>query len=238
MSIQFKKYVLVALIVVFSHAVSFCADGKPSLAAREQQLLQQFRDLERSFLRLADLLAGSDPRRATLLRSVFAQAREAEVGDRLDTIVALLEKKQLLKAGSNQSAAIDRMKELLSVLEAGSADQNISNTKEEVKKFLARVSKLIAKQRGLEGKTEFGGEEEQALSNRQEEIAEETRDLAGDVSGFAKRMEPVETMRGGQNQEGQNQEGQNQEGQNQEGQNQEGQNQEGQNQEGQNQEGQ
>ena len=237
MSIQFTKYVLVTLVVVL-HSISFGDEGKPSLAAREQQLLQQFRDLERSFLRLADLLSGSDPRRATLLRSVFAQAREAEVGDRLDTIVSLLEKKQLLKAGSSQSAAIDRMKELLSVLEAGNSDQNLSNTKEEVKKFIARVSKLIAKQRGLEGKTEFGSEEEGDLSNRQEEIAEETRDLAGDVSGFAKRMEPVEPMRDEQSQDGQSQDGQSQDGQSQDGQSQDGQSQDGQSQDGQSQDGQ
>ncbi len=236
MSIQFTKYVLVTLVVVVVlHSISFGDEGKPSLAAREQQLLQQFRDLERSFLRLADLLSGSDPRRATLLRSVFAQAREAEVGDRLDTIVSLLEKKQLLKAGSSQSAAIDRMKELLSVLEAGNSDQNLSNTKEEVKKFIARVSKLIAKQRGLEGKTEFGSEEEGDLSNRQEEIAEETRDLAGDVSGFAKRMEPVEPMRDEQSQDGQSQDGQSQDGQSQDGQSQDGQSQDGQSQDSQSQ---
>jgi hypothetical protein len=227
------------------------ADEPPSLAVREQQLLQQFRDLERSFLRLADLLAGSDPRRATLLRSVFAQAREAEVGDRLDTIVALLEKNQLLKAGSGQSDAIDRMKELLALLEAGDADKSLASTKEEVRQFIARVSKLIAKQRGLEGATESGSDGEERLAARQEMLAEETRDLAGDIGGFAKRLEPPQPggqeqgdggkegkSKEGQGQEGQGQEGQGQEGQGQEGQGQEGQGQEGQGQEGQGQEGQ
>ena len=200
------------------------ADEPPSLAVREQQLLQQFRDLERSFLRLADLLAGSDPRRATLLRSVFAQAREAEVGDRLDTIVALLEKNQLLKAGSGQSDAIDRMKELLALLEAGDAEKSLASTKEEVRQFIARVSKLIAKQRGLEGATEFGSDGEERLAARQEMLAEETRDLAGDIGGFAKRLEPPEP--GGKEQGDSGQEGQGQEGQGQEGQGQEGQKQE------------
>jgi hypothetical protein len=217
------------------------ADEPPSLVVREQQLLQQFRDLERSFLRLADLLAGSDPRRAALLRSVFAQAREAELGDRLDTIVALLEKNQLLKAGSGQSDAIDRMKELLALLESGDTDESLASTKEEVRQFIARVSKLIAKQRGLEGATEFGSDGEERLAARQEMLAEETRDLAGDIGGFAKRMEPPETdgkEQGDAGQEGQGQEGQGQEGQGQEGQGQEGQGQEGQGQEGQGQEGQ
>ena len=197
------------------------ADEPPSLVVREQQLLQQFRDLERSFLRLADLLAGSDPRRAALLRSVFAQAREAEVGDRLDTIVALLEKNQLLKAGSGQSDAIDRMKELLALLESGDTDESLASTKEEVRQFIARVSKLIAKQRGLEGATEFGSDGEERLAARQEMLAEETRDLAGDIGGFAKRMEPPETdgkEQGDAGQEGQGQEGQGQEGQGKEGQ--------------------
>jgi hypothetical protein len=170
-------------------------DAEPTLAAREQLLLQQFRDLEKSFLRLADLLASSDPRRAVLLRSVFEQAREAEVGDRLDTIVRLLEKNQLLKAGTGQSDAIDRMKELLALLESGNADKGLADTKEEVKRFLSRVSKLIAKQRGLGGSTEYGGDEGD-LAERQESLAEETRELAGDVGGFAKRMEPAESADG------------------------------------------
>ena len=209
-------------------AVSFAApvaDEPPSLAVREQQLRQQFRDLERSFLRLADLLAGSDPRRAALLRSVFAQAREAEVGDRLDTIVSLLEKNQLLKAGSGQSDAIDRMKELLALLESGDADKSLASTKEEVRQFIARVSKLIAKQRGLEGATEFGSDGEERLSARQEMLAEETSDLAGDIGGFAKRLEPPEP--GGSEQCSGGQEGQGQEGEGQEGEGQEGEGQEG-----------
>lgn len=175
-------------------------EAPASLVAREQRLLQQFRDLERSFLRLADLLASSDPRRAALLRSVFEQAREAEVGDRLDTIVKLLEQSQLLKAGSSQSDAIDRMKELLALLESGDADRSLTNTKEEVRQFISRVAKLIGKQRGIEGSTEFGGDEDE-LASRQESLAEEARRLAGDIGGFAKRMDPRETEQLGGEQE-------------------------------------
>ena len=77
------------------------ADREP-LADREAELLRQYLDLERSFLRLADLLAATDPRRAGVLRDAFQQAREEEVGDRLGRIVALLEQGQLLKAGASQ----------------------------------------------------------------------------------------------------------------------------------------
>ena len=160
-----------------------------SLAARERQLAEQFRELERSFLRLADLLAATDPRRAAVLRSVFAQARDADVATRLETIVRLLEQNNLLKAGASQADAIDTMKELLALLESGAADTTIASSKEQVRQFIARVAKLIAKQRDIEGSTEAGGDEER-LAERQEALAEETRGLAGDIGGFAKRMEP------------------------------------------------
>jgi hypothetical protein len=163
-----------------------------SLALREQQLAGQFRELERSFLRLADLLAASDPRRATLLRNVFEQGRDAEMGDRLDTIVRLLEENKLLKAGTSQADAIDKLKELLALLEAGDADPLLKSTKDEVKRFIARVAKLIAKQRDIDGSTEAGADDDD-LAAREEALAEETRGLAGDIGGFAKRMEPRET---------------------------------------------
>ena len=158
------------------------------LAGREQELLAQYRELEKTFLRLADLLAASDPRRAAVLRSVFEQARDQEVGGRLDTIVQLLEKGQLLKAGTTQASAIEQLRELLTLLEAGDSDRQLTNSKEEVKQFLARVSKLIAKQRDIEGSTEAGSREAQLL-DRQNALATETSDLSRDLGGFAKRME-------------------------------------------------
>ena len=159
-----------------------------SLVDREQDLLRQFRDLEKTFLRLADLLATSDPRRSALLRSVFEQARNEELDNRLDTIVTLLAEGQLLKAGNRQSSAIDALKQLLDLLESGDTDRRLANTKEEVKQFLARLSKLISRQRDIEGSTEAGGKEPQ-LSDRQNTVADETRRLSDDVDGFAKRME-------------------------------------------------
>ena len=159
-----------------------------SLVDREQDLLRQFRDLEKTFLRLADLLATSDPRRSALLRSVFEQARNEELDNRLDTIVTLLAEEQLLKAGNRQSSAIDALKQLLDLLESGDTDRRLANTKEEVKQFLARLSKLISRQRDIEGSTEAGGKEPQ-LSDRQNTVADETHRLSDDVDGFAKRME-------------------------------------------------
>jgi len=178
-------------------APAAAADDRPAateqgeadtLARREQELSRQFRDLEKTFLRLADLLSTSDPRRSAVLRGVFARAREEEVGDRLDTIVLMLEKGQLLKAGTSQANAIEKMRLLLDLLESGDTDRRLANTKEEVKQFIARLSRLITRQRDIEGSTEAGAGEEQ-LSDRQQTLAEETRGLSEEIGGFARRMD-------------------------------------------------
>lgn len=182
-----------SLALCWTVASAACgADGPVApgpLAVREEELARQFRDLEKTFLRLADLLAVSDPRRAGVLRSVFEQARDAEVGDRLDRIVKLLEEGQLLKAGASQAGALERLRALLALLESGDTDKRRASEKEEVRQFLGRVAKLIARQRDVEGSTEAGGAEAK-LAERQATLAEETQRLAGDIGSFARRMEP------------------------------------------------
>jgi len=158
------------------------------LARREEELLRQYRELERSFLRLADLLAATDPRRATLLRDVFERAREEQVGDRLTTIVELLEKGQLLKAGTSQQGSLEQFRQLLALLEAGDGDKRRANEREEVRAFLNRVTKAIAKQRDIEGSTEAGAAEAE-LARRQTQLADDTAALAEELDGFARRID-------------------------------------------------
>lgn len=177
-----------ALALVAAVAAAAPAEGTAGLVDRETELLRQYRELERSFLRLADLLAASDPRRAALLRSVFEKAREEQVGSRLGTIVELLEQGQLLKAGTTQAGAIEQFRALLDLLESGDAERRLTNTKQEVREYLARLAKAIARQRDIEGSTEAGARAAE-LAERQRALAEETQALADDVGGFARRMD-------------------------------------------------
>jgi hypothetical protein len=178
----------------FGSGLCTAADGErkapdaAALAAREQAVVAQFNELEKTFLRLADLLSASDPRRSALLRSVFEQAREQEVGDRLDLIVQLLERGQLLKAGAGQATALEKLRALLDLLESGDSDRQLANTKQQVKQFLARLSKAIARQRDIEGSTEAGADADK-LAQRQESLADETETLAREIDGFAQRMD-------------------------------------------------
>jgi hypothetical protein len=159
----------------------------PSLAAREAELLDRYRDLERSFLRLADLLAVSDPRRAGVLRSAFDRARQEQVQDRVAAIVIMLEQGQLLKAGTSQQDALAQFRGLLELLESGAGEQQLSDTTKEVRAILGRLATLIARQRDLEGSTE-AGDEVGELAEKQRIAADEAAALGDDVGRFAQRF--------------------------------------------------
>ena len=159
----------------------------PALAAREAELLDRFRDLERSFLRLADLLAATDPRRADALKAAFDRSRDEEVGDRIAAIVAMLEQGQLLKAGASQDEALAEFRGLLALLEAGATEQRAADTAKQVRAYLGRIATLIVKQRELEGTTEAGGDPRE-VADRQRATADEARDLNADVRRFAEQL--------------------------------------------------
>jgi hypothetical protein len=157
------------------------------LAEREQELVRQYAELELSFLRLADLLDASDPRRAALLRSACETARSEQVGDRLATIVDLLRKGQLLKAGADQEEAIEQLRSLLDSLAIGDEPRRAGDTAREVKAFLGRLSKAIARQREIAGSTEAGRDEAE-LAARQQQLADDSQSLADDLGRFAERV--------------------------------------------------
>ena len=157
------------------------------LAEREQELVRQYAELELSFLRLADLLDATDPRRAALLRSACETARSEQVGDRLATIVDLLRQGQLLKAGANQQEAIEQLRSLLDSLAAGDEPRRAGDTAREVKAFLGRLSKAIARQREIAGATEAGRDGAE-LAARQQQLADDSQALADDLGRFAERM--------------------------------------------------
>jgi len=161
-------------------------DRGTGLAGREQELLRQYRELERSFLRLADLLEASDPRRAAILRAACERARGEQIADRFEVIVAELEAGRLLKAGAEQREAIGRLEAILQLLAAGVDGSRPPDGREQVRQFLGRVTRAIARQREIQGGTESGAAAGD-LADRQETLADETRALADDLERFVER---------------------------------------------------
>jgi hypothetical protein len=166
----------------------------PALAAREAALARQYRDLERSFLRLADLLDATDPRRAAILRAACDRARSEQVADRLDAIVRLLEAGQLLKAGASQEDALGQLRSLLDLLAAGGDDRRRSDERRELRSYLARLAKTIGRQREIQA--DAAAKPPPAdLAARQAGLADDTRRLADDLGSYADRAATADAAR-------------------------------------------
>jgi len=194
------------LLLAVAVPASACAAEQPApeaaeaapLAGREEALAAEYRELERAFLRLADLLDASDPRRAALLRRVCAESRDGQLTDRLEGVARLLERGQLVQAGSGQQELLDQLRSLHALLSAGDDDRRLADMNDEVRRYLARLARTITRQRDIEGGTEAGADERE-LAERQERLARETRQLADDLGDFARRSAPPdeEPPRGG-----------------------------------------
>jgi hypothetical protein len=159
----------------------------PALSSREEEIVRQYRELERAFLRLADLLDATDPRRAALLRRVCAESRGGQITERLETVARQLEQGQFLQAGTGQQSLIEQLQALHGLLAAGDDERRLAKANEEVRQFLARLAKTITRQRDIGAGTEANTADADDLAARQRQLAEETRQLAGDLGDFARR---------------------------------------------------
>ena len=88
--------------------MSPAADAKPAsdtpLDAQQAKLAAKYKDLERIFLRMAEVMQSTDPKRAALLRQAFSQSQEHKIGGKYADLVRLLKDEQLYQATKGQAA--------------------------------------------------------------------------------------------------------------------------------------
>jgi tetratricopeptide (TPR) repeat protein len=150
------------------------------LSVEQARLADRYTRLEAVLSRLAELSANTDPRRARLLREAIAKSREQDINHRFDSIVKLLEQERLSAASDRQTDLEQELSELLTLLLKADRDQQLASQRQQVKKYLQEVGKLIRKQKGINARTE-GGDDPKHLSKEQGDVAEETGKLGGNI---------------------------------------------------------
>ena len=93
--------------------------GDEKLDTEEAKLAEKYNKLEKTFSRLAELLATSDPKQAALLRQAFAESRSRLVDDQLSDLVKQLSKDQLFAASKGQVQVQADLTRLLELLQSG-----------------------------------------------------------------------------------------------------------------------
>ena len=150
------------------------------LTVEQQQIADKFKHFEEVLLRMAELSAGTDPRRAALLRKAVAQSKERLISVQFESLVTLLEKDQLSRAIENQDAVNVDLKTLLELLLSEDRGRRIESEKARMREYLKRVNEIIKQQKGIQGRTAGQGETKR-LSEEQGNLAQKTGNLAEDI---------------------------------------------------------
>lgn len=151
------------------------------LSVEQARLADRYERLEIVIGRLAELSAGTDPRRARLLRDALAESREQDIHQRFETIVSLLEEERLAAAGNNQTELQKELEALLTLLLKTDRDTEMESQARRIRKYLQEVSRLLRLQKGLRARTE-AGDKFKPLSANQQQLADQTGKLGGKIA--------------------------------------------------------
>ena len=146
-----NRYFLLVVIVTWTTAFSLCSAQQ--LTEKQRALSDRYAQLEQIILRMSEVSASTNPKRAELLRKVLAASKDRLVSPRLDEVVRTLEQKRLTDAVSAQEGIEKDLLELLRLLESENRDQNREAEKERIKEFLRDLEELIHKEKTLKQRT-------------------------------------------------------------------------------------
>ena len=211
------------------------------LPDKQQEIATKYADLEELFLKLAKLSASSDPARAALLKEAYAQSRQKDLAAQLDDLARQLADDEALLSEvvkGQKSAHLD-LKTILDLLQSEDRAKKIESENRRIRGYLKRLNRIIREQQGIHGRNE-GGDDIQRLADRQNEIADKTKQLDGDIKQDNEENQAEQqpgTPQDGKPQDGKSQDGKPQDGKPQDGKPQDGKPQDGKSQDGKPQDG-
>ncbi len=156
------------------------ATAPDQLAMEQQRLSDRFKRFEEMLLRMAELSAATDPRRAALLRKAVAQSKERLISVQMETLADLLRKDELGRALENQQMVEKDLMALLDLLLSENRAKRLQSEKARVRDYLKRLAALINQQKEVQARTAGGGEPK-ALADEQARIADKAGGLAKDI---------------------------------------------------------
>ena len=179
-----------------SPAAKSAEKGESTLTAGQRQVAERYRELEKLLLRMAELTAPTDPRRAALLRQAVAQSKQRDIDRQFERLVELLRQERLAVVVKNQGEVQQDLNKLLELLLSEDRSKRIESEKERVREYLKRVNKIIKEQKAVQGDTERGGDEGK-LSDKQGELADKTGELAKQLKEEADSKKPADDSQDG-----------------------------------------
>jgi hypothetical protein len=175
--------------------------GGDKLAAEQQRIAERFKRFEAVLLRMAEVTAPADPRRAALLKKTVAQSKESLIAVRLDTLAELVKKDQLSRAIGNQPDVDRDLRALLDLLQSENRSQRLESEKARLREYLKRINELIQQQKGIQGLS-LGKGEPARLAGDQGRLADKTGQLAKEVQAGQESKAEAGKSQGGEKGQG------------------------------------
>jgi hypothetical protein len=150
------------------------------LSLEERRIAEKYKHLEDVLLRMAELNAATDPRRAALLKKAVAQSKDELISVRFERLVELLGKDQLSGALENQAELDQDLHTLLELLMSENRSKRIENEKARIREYLKELNTIIKQERDIQGRT-AGDDEPKRLAGEQRKVADKTGDLAKQI---------------------------------------------------------
>ncbi|HPP54029.1 MAG TPA: hypothetical protein PK777_13845, partial [Thermoguttaceae bacterium] len=130
------------------------ADGSQSarpaekLSAEQQALAERYRRLEQVLLRMAELTASQDPRRAALLRKAVQMSNEELINVQFERLVQLLKEEKLADALDNQKELKADLAALLELLLSETRGDQLASEIARHQAYLREINRLIKSESG------------------------------------------------------------------------------------------
>jgi hypothetical protein len=206
-STSFALFASFAVIVCLSFSFASFAqdDTKPDvpaasgpssadeLALEQSRVADKYAKLEQLMLKMAELEGQSNPKRAQLLTRAVEQSKERLTKPQLDTLVKLLNQKQLKRAIDGQATVQTDLKALLELLMSEDRSDRLKSEQQRLKEYIKEVERLIRLEKSLQGQTESGANAKK-MAEEQARIAAQTGDLSKKIR---ENEEPAEAQEGG-----------------------------------------
>ena len=160
---------------------SSTSEEKNPLAAEQKRIAQKYDHFEQVLLRMAELTATTDPDRAALLRRVVAQSKERLVGPQFRETAERLSEGKLSQAIESQEGLRKDLHALLVLLQSENRQKELEARREQLRRQLKKLNRLIGRQRQLRRQTEQTDRPED-LAKPQAKLADQTGRLSQSMS--------------------------------------------------------
>jgi hypothetical protein len=150
------------------------------LALEQSRIADKYAQLETLLIRMAAVEAADNPRRAALLKRAAKQSADRFTRSRLKALVDLLNQQQLKRALDDQEEVAADLASLLELLLSEDRPDRLKSEQARLREYVKEVERLIRLQKGLQGRTEGGGDQ-QRLAGEQGQLADRTGELAKQI---------------------------------------------------------